>query len=96
VVKRSDRSRGPYETLATVHGTSYIDRAVRNDQVYYYVVAAINKAGGSGPSPEEAVTPAPSPAAAAIAAVGAHADSTHRDEPVSSAGERAVQPGRAP
>jgi hypothetical protein len=72
VVKRSDRSGGPYETLATVRGTSYVDRAVRNGQAYYYVVDAVNKAGKSAPSLEEAVTPAPSP--------------VPRDEPRSPAG----------
>ena len=60
VVERSDRGGGPYETLATVRGTSYVDRAVSNGQAYHYIVAAVNEAGEGSPSPEEAVTPVPS------------------------------------
>lgn len=61
VVKRSEVSGGPYETLATVQGTSYVDRAVINDRTYRYAVSAVNAAGESRLSPVEIVTPAPSP-----------------------------------
>ena len=61
LVKRSDRGGGPYETLATVRGTSYVDRAVSNGRAYQYVVGGVNDAGEGTPSPEEAVTPGPAP-----------------------------------
>ena len=62
LVKRSDRSGGPYETLATVRGTSYVDRTVSNGRAYHYVVGGVNEAGEGTSSPEEAVTPGPAPA----------------------------------
>jgi hypothetical protein len=60
-VKRSENSGGPYKTLATVQGTSYLDHAVSNERTYYYVVTASNTAGESVPSPEETVMPMPAP-----------------------------------
>ena len=93
VVKRSDGNGGPYKTLATVRGTSYIDRAVTNGQAYHYVVTAVNKAGESVPSAEDAITPVPSPAPALVATPTSEQNaSTRRDDPVSSAG---VQAGAA-
>jgi hypothetical protein len=64
VVKRSQRSGGPYQSLATVRGTSYVDRAVKNGLAYHYVIAAVNPAGEGAVSAEESVTPDPSPVAA--------------------------------
>jgi hypothetical protein len=66
-VKRSDRTGGPYKTLASVRGTSYFDRSANNGQTYYYVVSAVNSAGESTPSSEEPVTPAPSPVSSTTA-----------------------------
>lgn len=95
VLKRSDRHGGPYQTLATVHGTSYVDRAVHNGQAYYYNITAINEGGASSPSSEEAVTPAPSPVPAETASTQKAADrsgSTHGDRSESAPASATVLP----
>lgn len=56
-VKRATTSRGPYNTVAKVNGTSCLDDTVTNGQTYYYVVSALNSAGESSDSPEEIVKP---------------------------------------
>ena len=60
-LKRSTSSGGPYTTIATLVGTSYLDRGVTNGVTYYYVVGASNALGESGDSLEEIVTPTMSP-----------------------------------
>jgi hypothetical protein len=45
-VKRAAASAGPYTTIATAPGTSYVDSGLTNETVYYYTVASNN-----GPSP---------------------------------------------
>jgi regulation of enolase protein 1 (concanavalin A-like superfamily) len=56
-VKRSQTEGGPYQTLATVKGTSLVDKAVSNGETYHYVVSAVNSAGESPNSPEDSVKP---------------------------------------
>jgi len=56
-VKRATSKGGPYTTIATVPGNSYIDADVTNDTTYYYVVSAANSLGESPNSPEDAATP---------------------------------------
>jgi len=56
-LKRGNAAGGPYMTIASVKGTSYIDAAVTNDSSYFYVVSAVNSAGESENSKEEPVTP---------------------------------------
>ena len=66
-VERSPTSRGPFELLGEVderHETIYVDRGLGDLRVFYYRVAAVNAAGGAGPSgtPVRAVTkPEPLP-----------------------------------
>jgi hypothetical protein len=55
-VQRALQSGGPYSTIATVVGTSWLDSSVNAGSTYFYVVSAIN-AGGEGPvSSEVSVT----------------------------------------
>jgi hypothetical protein len=57
-VKRATTSGGPYSTVASsITASSYTDTSVLNGTTYYYVVTAVNSAGGSANSPEDAVTP---------------------------------------
>ena len=66
-VERSPTSRGPFQRLAELserHDTVYVDRGLGDLRVFYYRVAAVNRAGGVGtPSdPVRAVTkPEPLP-----------------------------------
>jgi regulation of enolase protein 1 (concanavalin A-like superfamily) len=56
-VKRAVTSGGPYITIASVAGTSFVDTSVVNGTNYFYVATATNTAGESVVSPEESVTP---------------------------------------
>ena len=56
-VKRATDIEGPYATIATVAGTSFIDTTVTNGQTYHYVISALNAAGESVDSPADKVTP---------------------------------------
>ncbi|MEY4488317.1 MAG: hypothetical protein RIQ79_825 [Verrucomicrobiota bacterium] len=56
-VKRALVTGGPYQTIATLNGTSYVDTPLTNGTTYHYVVTAANSAGESLPAPEEVVTP---------------------------------------
>ena len=47
LVKRANRSGGPYTLLATVTGTNYTDPAVVKGGTYYYVVSGTNTFGES-------------------------------------------------
>jgi fibronectin type 3 domain-containing protein len=68
-IERSPTSRGPFELLAELagrHSTVYVDRGLGDLRVFYYRVAARNRAGGLGPPSEtvRAVTkPEPLPPA---------------------------------
>jgi regulation of enolase protein 1 (concanavalin A-like superfamily) len=56
-IKRSNTKGGPYQTIATVSGTSFVDTAVKRRETYYYVVSTVNSAGESPNSLEDSVTP---------------------------------------
>lgn len=52
-VKRSNESGGPYTTIASgIVNTAYRDLSVKNGNIYYYVVTAVNAKGESGNSNE--------------------------------------------
>jgi regulation of enolase protein 1 (concanavalin A-like superfamily) len=51
-VQRALQSGGPYSTVATVVGTSWLDSNVTAGTTYFYVVSAAN-AGGEGPTSGE-------------------------------------------
>ncbi len=61
VVERSATLGGPYRTVATISGTSYVDTGLTNGTPYHYVVRATNPSGQSVDSPEEMVTPVAAP-----------------------------------
>jgi len=54
-IQRATTAAGPFTTIATVPGTSYVDKGAANGTTYAYVVSAINGAGESAPSPPETV-----------------------------------------
>ncbi|MGB8353267.1 MAG: alginate lyase family protein [Chthoniobacteraceae bacterium] len=57
-VKRATSSGGPYSTVAAdITASSYTDTSILNGTTYYYVVSAVNSAGGSPNSLEGAATP---------------------------------------
>ena len=57
-VKRATSSGGPYSIVAPgIAASSYTDKTVTNGTTYYYVVNAVNSAGESPNSPEDAATP---------------------------------------
>lgn len=57
LVKRATTSAGPYQTIARVTGSSYVDTSVSGGDNYYYVVTAANSAGESANSPEDNAKP---------------------------------------
>jgi len=46
-LKRSATPGGPYQTIATVTGTTYTDSTVEMGQTYYYIVTTVNGASES-------------------------------------------------
>ncbi len=56
-VKRSTTNGGPYTTVGTATGTSYVDTNLLDGTEYFYVVTAVDGAGESGPSNQANVTP---------------------------------------
>lgn len=61
-VKRSVTSGGPYTTIATgVTTNQFTDAGLTNLTEYFYVVSAVNAAGGSPDSEETNATPLPQP-----------------------------------
>jgi probable HAF family extracellular repeat protein len=56
-VKRGTRNTGPFQTLATVSTTSYVDLSAHNGVKYYYTVSAVNSAGESPNSLLAAASP---------------------------------------
>jgi len=54
-VKRAYSDGGPFDTIATVKSTSYVDTNVMSDQTFYYTVSAVNSAGESSNAPEDTV-----------------------------------------
>lgn len=60
VVKRAEQAGGPYETVATIDGTSYRDEGLTNEATYYYVVTTVDADGNeAAPSAEVSATPQP-------------------------------------
>ena len=51
-VKRSAKHGGPYTTIASTAGISYVDGGLTNGTTYYYVVSALNTNGESANSAE--------------------------------------------
>jgi hypothetical protein len=52
LVERSPSARGPFERLAQLegrHSSVYVDRGLGDLRVFYYRIAAVNRAGGTGP-----------------------------------------------
>ncbi|TFG95812.1 MAG: hypothetical protein E4H11_04410 [Myxococcales bacterium] len=52
IVERSPSARGPFERLVQLegrHSTVYVDLGLGDLRVFYYRVAAVNRAGGAGP-----------------------------------------------
>jgi len=43
-------STGPYGTVDTVTGTSYVNKYLPSGKTYYYLVTALNAAGSSADS----------------------------------------------
>lgn len=74
VVKRSTSSSGPYTTVTSLVGSSYLDTGLANGTRYYYVVTAVNRGGESPASNVASAVPTapPTPAAptALVAAAG--------------------------
>ena len=66
-MKRSLTSGGPYATVGTSTGTSYMDSTVTNGTTYYYVVSATNGAMESDNSGEASVIPAALPSSISLA-----------------------------
>jgi hypothetical protein len=60
-VKRSTASGGPYTTVGTSATTSYTDTGLTNGTIYYYVVAAVNTAGGGANSSQVFAEPGATP-----------------------------------
>jgi alpha-L-fucosidase len=57
-VKRATSSGGPYDTIASVAATSYLNTGLTNGTTYYYVVSAVNALAESSDSPAASATPA--------------------------------------
>ncbi len=56
-VKRSTTSGGPFTTLSSSSGTSYVNTGLTNGTTYYYVVSAVNSSGESANSSQTSATP---------------------------------------
>ncbi len=77
-VKRATLSGGPYTTVASPTGSSYINTGLTNGTTYYYVVSAVNAGGASANSGQVNATPqvpAP-PAPTGLAAVAGNAQTS--------------------
>jgi autotransporter-associated beta strand protein len=57
-IKRSLSAGGPYVTIASIPGVSFLDSGRANGLTYYYVVSAVNDTG-EGPASAEAVAVMP-------------------------------------
>jgi uncharacterized repeat protein (TIGR03803 family) len=56
-MRRSTVNGGPYDTIASSAGTSWINSGLTNGRTYYYVVAAVGPGGESPNSAQVAATP---------------------------------------
>jgi fibronectin type 3 domain-containing protein len=56
-LQRSTTSGGPYTTLVTPTGTSYINAGLLNGTTYYYILAAVNSHGSSANSGQVSAAP---------------------------------------
>jgi fibronectin type 3 domain-containing protein len=61
-VKRSTTTGGPYATISTATGTTYLDASLSNDIRYYYVVSATTGLGETPNSTQASALVAPPPA----------------------------------
>jgi fibronectin type 3 domain-containing protein/regulation of enolase protein 1 (concanavalin A-like superfamily) len=55
-VKRATTSGGPYATISSPTGNSYVDTGLANGTTYYYVVTAVDLAGESANSAQASAT----------------------------------------
>ncbi|MES2924932.1 MAG: fibronectin type III domain-containing protein [Verrucomicrobiota bacterium] len=63
-VKRATTNGGPYTTVSSPTGTSYVNTGLTNGTTYYYVVSAVNGTGESANSSQVNATPqTPAPSA---------------------------------
>lgn len=58
-VKRATASGGPFTTVATTSGTSYLNTGLTNGVTYFYVISSVNALGESANSGSASATPAP-------------------------------------
>ena len=58
-VKRSTTSGGPYTTITSPAGTSFLNTGLTNGTTYFYVVSAVNAIGQSANSAQVSATPQP-------------------------------------
>ncbi|MCC5808132.1 MAG: fibronectin type III domain-containing protein [Opitutales bacterium] len=56
-VKRASSPGGPYSSIGTTSGLTFVDTSVTNAQTYYYVVSAVNAGGASPDSSAVSATP---------------------------------------
>jgi titin len=60
-IKRSPERRGPFFPIASVGGTSYVDKDVVNGSTYFYIVTAVNAGGESQRSSRTGASPVEPP-----------------------------------
>ena len=60
-VKQSTTNGGPYTTIATVTGTSYVNTGLVNGTTYYYVVSSLSASEGTNSTQVSATPTAPTP-----------------------------------
>jgi fibronectin type 3 domain-containing protein len=72
-VKSATTSGGPYTTIGTITGTSFVNTGLVNGTTYYFIVSALNYLGESTDSSEASATPFPPQPPAAPAGVAATA-----------------------
>jgi fibronectin type 3 domain-containing protein len=57
LLQRAATNTGPYQTIAFLETTNFVDRSINSNTTYYYVVRAVNAAGPSNISPPVSAGP---------------------------------------
>lgn len=57
LLQRALTNGGPYQTIAFLETTNYVDRNISSNTTYYYVVRAVNAAGPGSISPQVSIGP---------------------------------------